>query len=98
MTSRSLTLPYFPLPPKEYNQAFFAEFLRAFSNYMAQAQNPGEGRATFMVFTNLQSNDVGLEAGTVFQVNGVLHVSISSRPFPAGNSMTSAVGSVTVVV
>lgn len=98
MTSRSLTLPYFPLPPKEYSQTFFAEFLRAFSTYMQQAQNPGEGRATFMVFTNLQSDNVGLEVGAVFQVNGVLHVTMSNMPYPAGNSMTAGVGSVTVSV
>lgn len=98
MTSRSLTLPYFPLPPKEYSQAFFAEFLRSFSTYMQQAQNPGEGRATFMVFTNLQSNNVGLEVGAVFQSGGVLHVTMANMPYPAGNQITAAVGSVTVSV
>jgi hypothetical protein len=98
MGSRNLPLPYFPNPPANYSQAFFAEFLRAFSTYMAQAQNPGEGRATFMVFTDLSTNDAGLEPGTVFQVNGVLRVSLPNTPYPAGNSMSVSVGSVTVVV
>lgn len=98
MTSRNLPLPYFPQPPRDYSQAFFAEFLRAFALYMQQAQNPGEGRATFMVFTALQTNDQGLEPGSVFQVNGVLRVSLLNMPYPAGNGMTASVGSVSVVV
>lgn len=98
MTSRNLPLPYFPLPPKEYSQAFFAEFLRSFAKYMAQAKNPGEARATFMVFTDLQDNDVGLEPGAVFHVGGVLRISLSNVPFPAGNTMSASVGSVTVSV
>lgn len=98
MPSRSLNLPYFPSPPKEYNQAFFAEFLRAFAIYMQQVQNPGEGRSTFMVFTDLQSNDANLERGAVFQVNGVLRVSVANIPYVAGNSLSVSVGSVSVVV
>lgn len=98
MVSRNLPLPYFPNPPANYSQAFFAEFLRAFSTYMVQAQNPGEGRATFMVFTDLQSNNVGLEVGAVFQVGGVLHVTMANTPYPSGSSITVGVGSVTVSV
>ena len=29
--SRNLTLPYFAVPPGEYNQQYFAELVRSFS-------------------------------------------------------------------
>ncbi|MGC4008867.1 MAG: hypothetical protein QM805_07750 [Pseudomonas sp.] len=48
---------------------------------MGQMQNPGEARATTIVLTDLQSgNDLGLEPGTVFEVNGFLKVSMLNAP------------------
>lgn len=94
--SRNLTLPYFPVPPKEYDQMYFAEVLRAYSTYLLGIQNPGEGRNTFTVFTNLQQNDYQLEEGATFQVDGVLRVVILNKPHPAGVSSTGSVGEVTV--
>jgi hypothetical protein len=98
MTSRNIPLPYFPTPPKEYDQRFFAEFLRAFSLYMQAASNPGEGRATFMVLTNLQFDDQGLEPGGVFQQGGFLRISVLNEPHLRGNTLTASVGTVSVVV
>jgi hypothetical protein len=98
MTSRNIPLPYFPTPPKEYDQRFFAEFLRAFSLYMEAARNPGEGRATFMVLTALQTDDQGLEPGALFQQNGFVKVSILNTPHVGGQSLTASVGTVSVVV
>ena len=65
--SRNLNLPFFPIPPDEYNKEYFAEVLRSYSTYLQNMQNPGEGRNTFTVFTNLQTDDSGLEDGTVFR-------------------------------
>ena len=64
--------------------------------FLEQAQNPGELRATDITLTNLQDNNQGLETGAVFQVNGVLHITLANQPYPAGLTATSAVGSVTV--
>lgn len=96
MTSRNLTLPYFPTPPREYSQAFFAEFLRAFSIYMEQARNPGEGRATFIVLTNLQTNDAGLEPGAIFRDGNILRIAMSNMPFATAPAMSASVGAVSV--
>lgn len=64
--SRNLAPPSFPIPPKEYDQRFFFEFLRAFSIYQSQVQNPGEGRNTRIVLTNPPAfGTPGLEVGTV---------------------------------
>ena len=50
--SRNLTLPFFAVPPGEYRQQYFAELVRSFTVYLAQQQNPGQGRNTELVLTN----------------------------------------------
>jgi hypothetical protein len=94
--SRNLPLPFLPVPPAEYDQSYLSEVVRAISVYMQNERNPGEGRNTFTVFTNLATNDVGLEPGTVFNHGGYLKVSELNTPHVQGSSATSAVGSVTV--
>ena len=94
--SRNLNLPFLPVPPAGYDQSYLAEIVRALSVYMQNERNPGEGRNTFTVFTDLQTNDVGLEPGSVFNHGGYLKVSELNTPHVQGSSATSAVGSVTV--
>jgi hypothetical protein len=66
--------------------------------YLDQQQNPGEGRNTFIVLTNLQNNDVGLETGALFEVDGFVKITKANVPHVAGNSSTGSVGSVTVTI
>jgi len=94
--SRNLVRPYFPIPPQEYDQEYFAEVIRSFSTYVNQQQNPGEGRNTFIVLTDVQENDQGLEVGAVFQQDGFLKITRANVPHLAGVSSTGAIGSVTV--
>jgi len=94
--SRNLPLPFLPVPPNEYSQDHFAEVIRALSVYMQNERNPGEGRNTFTVFTDLQTDDVGLEPGSVFNHGGYLKVSEINSPHVQGSSATGTVGSVTV--
>jgi len=96
--SRNLVRPFFPVPPVEYQQRYTQEVVRSFSVYLEQMQNPGEGRNTFTVFTNLQTDDVGLEPGSVFNHGGYLKVSELSTPHVRGVSATGSVGSVTVSI
>ena len=94
--SRNLAPPSFPIPPKEYDQRFFHEFLRAFSQYQYQVQNPGEGRNTFIVLTDIQDNDIGLEPGTVFRDgNYILRISALNRAYAVGLQATGGVGQIT---
>ncbi len=94
--SRNLVLPFFPVAPQQYNQQYFAEVVRAFSVYLEQMQNPGEGRNTFMVLTNLQTDDSGLETGALFQQDGFVKITLINTPHVRGSAGTGAVGSVTV--
>jgi hypothetical protein len=96
--SRGVPIPFFPSPPPEYNRAYLAQLVRNFAVYTEQMNTPGPFRATELTLTNLQSgNDVGLEVGAVFEVDGYLKISRLFNPHVAGASATGAVGSVIVV-
>ena len=94
--SRDLILPYFAVPPQEYDQQYFANLTRSFATYMQQQQNPGEERATRLTLTNLQTDDSGLEVGALFQQDGFVKITRTNVPHARGSSGTGAVGSVTV--
>ena len=64
---------------------------------MDNIQNAGEGRATFMVLTNLQTDDVGLETGTLFQQGGFVKITLSNSSHVRGSTGTGGVGTVTVI-
>jgi len=96
MSDRKVPVPYFPIPPSQYDVRYFTEVVRAFSVYLEQARNPGEGRNTFAVFTDLQTDDSGLETGTIFNHGGYVKISQLNTPHVRGSSGTAAVGSVSV--
>ena len=96
--SRSLNIPYFATPPEQYRREYFADLTRAFALFAQQINNPGPWRATGITLTDLQSgNDVGLEVGAVFEVDGFLKISRANVASVAGVSVTASVGSVTVL-
>mgnify|MGYP003645073580 FL=1 len=100
--SRNLVRPFFPIPPQEYNQRYFDEVIRSFSVYLDQMQNPGEGRNTGTVLTNLQTDDQGLEPGSLFEYRnaagdmGYVKIAIADQSNLRGNPATGSVGAVTV--
>jgi len=94
--SRNLVLPFFPIPPSEYDRQYLSEVVRSFSVYLEQMQNPGEGRNTALVLTNLQTDDSGLENGALFQQAGFVKMTLVNTPHARGQQATSSVGSVTV--
>ena len=94
--SRNQILPYFAIPPVEYDQAYFANLTRSFATYMQQQQNPGEDRATRLTLTDLQTDDYGLETGALFQQDGFVKITLSNKPHVRGSAGTGGVGSVTV--
>ena len=95
--SRNLVLPFLPVPPSEYQQPYFAEVVRALSVYMQNERNPGEGRHTTLVLTNLQTTDQGLETGALFEQDGFVKITKLNTPHVGGLAATGSVGGVTVV-
>ena len=94
--SRNLVRPFFPEPPREYSSRYFSELVRSFSTYLLNMQNPGEGRNTFGVFTNLQTDDSGLETGAIFNHGGYVKITQENTPHVRGSAGIGSVGSVTV--
>ncbi len=95
--SRNLVLPFFPIPPNQYEQQYFAALIRNFAVYLDQIQQPGEGRSSDLVLTNLQKgNDQGLEVGQLFNYNGFVKITEAHSPHVGTNLGTTAVGSVSV--
>jgi hypothetical protein len=51
--SRNVPIPFFPSPPREYDQSYFSQLIRNFSVFAQQTQVPGPLRATTITLTNL---------------------------------------------
>lgn len=49
--SRSVPIPYFPIPPENYNPQYLAEVTRAFAVYAQQMNTPGPWQATTLTLT-----------------------------------------------
>ena len=94
--SRNIPSSYFPVPPVQYEQRYFSELTRAFSGFVDQQRNPGEGRNTKLVLTQLPTSDFGLENGALFQQDGFVKVALINTSHVLGSVGTSAVGTVTV--
>ena len=94
--SRNIIPPFFPVAPSQYDQRYFSELVRAFSLFVDQQRNPGEGRNTNIVLTNIPSSDFGLEAGSLFHDNGVVKISLANLAYSVGSSAVGSVGTVTV--
>jgi hypothetical protein len=49
-----------------------------------------------MVLTNLQTDDVALETGALFQQDGFVKITLANTPHVRGSSAAGQVGTVTV--
>jgi len=63
-------VPYFPVPPPEYNRNYMAQLVRAFSVFVQQVNNPGDAR-----FTRLNLTDLPVYANNAAALAGGLAVS-----------------------
>jgi len=96
--STNVNIPFFPEPPREYSQAHLSQVIKAFALFAYQVRNPGEGRNTFLVLTALQTDDVGLETGALFQQGGFVKITQPNTPHVRGVPATGSVGTVTVSI
>jgi len=74
MSISNVPLPQFPLPPEEYDRAYFDELIRSLTQIVVQIQNPGEIRGTKITLTDLPTSEVGLEAGALYNDGGTVKV------------------------
>jgi hypothetical protein len=94
--SRNTPVPFFTIPPRDYEQQYFMRMVQDFSVYLRRMQNAGEGRNTQLVLTALQTDDSGLENGGLFQQDGFVKIALAYKPHVRGSSATGTVGAVTV--
>jgi len=71
---RRLVSPKFTDPPREYDQRYMDDLIRALNDLVVQIRTPGLGRNTTTVFTDLVDGQTGLEPGTVWNENGVARI------------------------
>ena len=95
---RRLIFPQFEKAPGEYSPRYQNNMVNMLNVLMNALRNPGVGRQTTIVLTDLPTNDSGLEPGALFQVNGTVYISVLNRAYAQGQSATGRVGSVTVTV
>jgi hypothetical protein len=96
--ARNLGRPFFPTAPTEYSKSYMDSLIQSFAVYVDQQQNPGEGRNTTIVLTDLTGSDYSLELGTIYQIDGILRISQVNAPTPEGVSATGGVGSVSIAI
>lgn len=65
--TRRTPAPFFPVPPREYDRAYFQRVLQDFATYISRMDNPGQGRATTTVLTNVPTDTTNIEVGTVYE-------------------------------
>ena len=98
MASRVVNFTRFPDAPETYTQAHMDDLIRALGVFADIVQNPGEDRATKIVFTDMPTSDSGLEAGTLFRIGNDVKISLLDTAVPDSASATASLGSVTVSV
>lgn len=98
MSSRSLAPPRLPLPTGVVSPDYMYDLVTTLDFFIQQQQNPGESRATKLVFTDLPTSDVGLEEGTLYRIGNDVKVSLLNIAGVNGNSSTTSLGTVTVSV
>lgn len=98
MSSRDIASPRLPLPIGNVDQTYIVDLVRALDLFIQQTDNPGEGRNTKLVFTNMPTSDVGLEVGTLYRSGNDVKISLLNIAGVDGLTATATLGSVTVSV
>jgi hypothetical protein len=99
MASNVTPFPRLPSPQGEIDSIYMTDLVRALETFISVVQNPGGSRATDLTLTALQSgNDVGLEVGGLYEVNGFVKITLANVSACSGISATSGLGTVTVAV
>lgn len=95
--STNVPIPKLPLPPATYSQSYMSQLVRAYARAITLLKAPGQGRNTTIVLTNLQTDDVDLEAGALYRDVNTLKISVLHVAALRGAATTGSVGLVSVI-
>ena len=99
MASNVTPFPRLPTPQGQIDNIYMTDLVRALETFIGLVENPGGSRATDLTLTALQSgNDVGLEAGALYELDGFVKITLVNVSACSGISATSGLGTVTVAV
>ena len=99
MASNVTPFPRLPSPQGEIDSIYMTDLVRALESFISVVENPGGSRATDLTLTALQSgNDVGLEVGALYELDGFVKITLANVSACSGISATSGLGTVTVAV
>jgi len=85
-----------PLPGPTYDQGYFAQLVRALSDYIEQSANPGPVVCSSLRILSIPHSGYALPEGSVWSNDGVLYVVESNKGYAGGLAGTSGLGTVTV--
>lgn len=93
-----LSLPVMPDPPRDgqYSLSWANNIVRAWRIFTEIYGNPGDGRMTTLVLTDLQEGGYNLEAGSLFRLGNDVKIVNQGDAFTQGSSVAVAIGTVTV--
>lgn len=91
-----LVYPSFQLAPKEYSQSYLNNLINMINVAFTALRSAGEGRQSTLVITNMPSDGYNLETGTLFHINGVVHISVLNIAYTSSVFATGIAGTVTV--
>jgi hypothetical protein len=95
---RRVPFPTIPEAPREYSPRWGSDLVRSLDQILTLLYNPGEGRFTTAVFTNLPSTDAGLENGSLVLQGDQVFIVVPYKSRPVGVSAAVGLGNVTVTV
>mgnify|MGYP003118029564 CR=1 FL=1 len=99
MAGTIIGFPKLPTPSQDVTVQYLSDLVRALETVIENLQNPGPQRGTNQTLTKLQAdNDVGLEPGALYQVDGFVKIALADVAACAGSVGTGAIGTVTVAV
>lgn len=74
MSSNQVAPPRLPEPPRDYEQRYMADLVRALELFISQERTPGEMRGTKITLTDLPTSATGLESGALFNDSGTVKI------------------------
>jgi len=96
MALQKFKAPALPVPPKEYDQNFMSQLVRALGNYFNLLDSKTPHEIDSIIFSNLPTNGAGLINGSVYSDDGVLKIVLAQNSYAASLKATTSINNVSV--
>lgn len=90
--------PRLPRAPSSYDPKKMSDLIRAIEQAFIYIANPGEGRNTGIVLTDLQDDDVALENGSLYKLGNTIKIVVPHIASVRSAEIDTSEGNVAVVI